>query len=448
MPRPLLPRVVPPSRAPRPALVLAALALSLLAAALLLGSGGAGGRLLRRLSRAPPPPLLTAALSAAQLRPGGGGGGSSNNDDSEPIHVAWTACGMPNKHEPDVYGLLSLKSLLIARANAQPRRRYVLHVLTNDRRDVMMRTSQMHYDIARYVAAEREPGLELRFYNLRDLDEAVSAFGGDGSLFPDTAFKVCAASRLKLPFALGADVKGLVYLDWDTVLTCDLQRLWRELRGFAPRELFGFALNDPTGLSSKNAYADKSNRIATPPLGGVSSGVMLLNVEALRRDGGRELRDYHDRIMRVIAEGVPNATMRRDFWALTAAFPLGDQDMLNAYLAQRPEVLRVLAPEWNSCLVEGVPFAQLRRAGIERVVPCVVHLCGQRLFTDMMVEDSTEEPSPDRTWLRALVAYVAGFPLLVPEEPPGPLDEEAGGRAAEAESALRRAQRWAAAAAA
>jgi hypothetical protein len=350
---------------------------------------------------------------------------------------------MPNKNEPDVFGLLSLKSLLIARANAQPRRRYVLHVLANDRRDIVLRTSQLHWDVARFVAAARAPALELRFYNLRDLDEAVAAFGGDGALYPDTAFKVCAASRLKLPFALGADVRRLIYLDWDTLLTCDLARLWRELRGFSPRELFGFALNDPTGLSSKNAYVQPQNRIATPPRGGVSSGVMLLNVDALRRGGGRELRDYHDRIMRVIAARVPNATLRRDFWALTDAFPLGDQDMLNEYLAQRPDALRVLGPEWNSCLVEGVPFAQLRRAGIERVVPCVVHLCGQRLFTDMMVEDSVEEPSPDRTWLRALVAYVSEFPLLVPEEPPGPLDDETGEREAAAESALRRSQRWA-----
>jgi hypothetical protein len=353
---------------------------------------------------------------------------------------------MPNAFEPDVFGLLSLKSLLIARANTQPRRRYVLHVISNDRRDVVLRTSQLHWDLVRFVESKTTgEGLEMRFYNLRDLDKAVSAFGGDGALFPDTAFKVCAASRLKLPFALGRDVGRLIYLDWDTLLTCDLHRLWRELAGFAPSELIGFALNDPTGLSTKDSYRQPGNHIATHPRGSISSGVMLLNLEALRARGGRELRDYHDRIMAIISEGVPNVTMRRDFWALERAFPLGDQDILNAYVAQRPEALRILAPEWNSCLIEGVPFALLRRAGIKRPVPCVVHLCGQRLFTDAMIEDEREGEgrSPDRAWLRGLATYVAGFPLLVPEEPPGPLDDEAGERAAAAESALRAAQRWA-----
>jgi hypothetical protein len=274
---------------------------------------------------------------------------------------------------------------------------------------------------------------------LRDLDAAVAAFGGDGALFPDTAFKVCAAARLKLPFALGRDVRRLIYLDWDTLLTCDLQRLWRELQNFSARELFGFALNDPTGLSTKDAYRVPGNAIATPPRGGVSSGVMLLNVEALRAGGGRELRDYHDRVMGIIARGVPNVTERRDFWSLERAFPLGDQDILNAYLAERPETLRVLAPEWNSCLIEGVPYAQLRAAGIERPVPCVVHLCGQRLFTDMMVE----EDSPPKEWLRSFAGYVSAFPLVIPEEPPGPLSEEDGEREAAAESLLRAQQRWA-----
>ena len=388
-----MPAPPPPARrTSRRALVLAALAVVALAALALLGSGsGAGGiaagaaRLLRRV-RAPPPVLLrrTAAASGASAAAAAAGGGTDGAAAAdEPIHVAWTSCGMPNEFEPDVLGLLSLKSLLIARANAQPRRRYVLHVLSNDRRDVVLRTSQLHWDVARYAAAD-PGGLELRFYNLRDLDASVAAFGGDGQLFPDTAFKVCAASRLKLPFALGRDVDRLIYLDWDTVLLCDLSRLWEELRRFSPRELFGFALNDPTGLSTKDAYRG-SSAIATPPRGGVSSGVMLLNVAALRADGGRELRDYHDRVMGVIGARIPNVTMRRDFWALSEAFPLGDQDILNEYLAQRPDALRVIAPEWNSCLIEGVPYAQLRRAGIERPVPCVVHMCGQRLFTDMMV---------------------------------------------------------------
>lgn len=37
------------------------------------------------------------------------------------------------------------------------------------------------------------------------------------------------------------------------------------------------------------------------------------------------------------------------------------------------------------------------------------------------------------------------FPILVPEEPPGPLDGEDGDRAGEAESKLREEQRWTAA---
>jgi hypothetical protein len=360
--------------------------------------------------------------------------------DSEPVHVAYTACGYPTEAENDMFGLVSLKSLLMVRAmggagdggnggdpttaSARRRRRYVVHIMTSMSDADLFNTTALNWEVARALQAERET-VEVRVYRLADLDAAGAELGfRDMDAVPHTVFKTCAASRLKLPFVLRrAGVERVLYLDWDTVVTCDLTRLWSMFGSWEAEKWVGFALNDPTGLSQKDIY--RLHDVKRHPKGAVSSGVMMMDVGRMGADKDKVLRMYWDEVVAIVRKAVPDQAGEKgspDFWVLTKAFPLGDQDILNAILADHPEVLFLIPPEYNWCLADLVPFAELKRAGFHRPLPCVHHFCGQRLFSDMMRHNvgEGEEGSPDDRGVKALYQYYRTTPIVPPEPPPGP----------------------------
>ena len=132
------------------------------------GGGGGGGALVAgasapslavrsSLAEGPAAPRTASAAGAAPAAPA----------DEGPIHVAVAHCGARTVHEPDQYGLLQLKSVLLARANsASRRRRYVFHVLSNSDREQIMSEDPLHAELERFVRADAL--LEMRFYKLTE----------------------------------------------------------------------------------------------------------------------------------------------------------------------------------------------------------------------------------------------------------------------------------------
>jgi hypothetical protein len=261
--------------------------------------------------------------------------------------------------------------------------------------------------------------LELRTYRLDALDSAALAGGAlasELSLVQPTVFKACATARLRLPFLLARVAPRVLYVDWDAVVVCDLTALWAAFGSWASRAaLVGMALNDPTGISFFDSYVRRPDNPAprpSPPGGGLSSGVMLFSLERL---GARaRALEWWRAIVRVVRARVANASAPQDYWTLTAAFPLGDQDIINEVLAAHPDWLAPhIDARFNYCLADVVAPALLRAAGARRAIPCVVHFCGDRLLSDTLRRDNA---APDVS--KTLHAYVRDVVLIDGEPPP------------------------------
>ena len=229
-------------------------------------------------------------------------------------------------------------------------------------------------------------------------------------------------------------VSRAIYLDMDTVLSCDLGALWavfdsfegeaarnatwvrphpqqveptprlppgkraskpprrvfdRSVESWAGPSVFGAALNDPTGRASHDSYRVQ-DLPRHPEAGAVNVGVLLIDVRAFRavaHDFWRLVVGFLDSRVDVAAEGAKDEVAR--FWSFTEAFPLGDQDVMNAVFSKRPGWLAVAPPEFNVCR-DG--DAAPGRA------PCILHMCGQRLSP----EDSGRTPlACDDAWRAA-----------------------------------------------
>jgi hypothetical protein len=266
------------------------------------------------------------------------------------IELFYSVCGGPagtSESEYDYFGLLSLKSLLMARAQAanndlpgwpRPRRRFRVHVMTdivlprdtaldaNSTANGGLDTSSGVVDTKRVfgytevnreveLALRHEPDVAVTFHDVQLLEGAAQRLGArQAGLVPQTFFKTCAASRLKLPFLMREwGLRRALYLDYDTVLQCDLSQLWAEFERFRPRgaaadaapaaaataakaapaapgPFFGFAAVDPRPLRTVPAQSNGKdtyklwNISRHPVVGGINSGVMLLDVEGLDLD--------------------------------------------------------------------------------------------------------------------------------------------------------------------
>jgi len=190
----------------------------------------------------------------------------------------------------------------------------------------------------------------------------------------------------------------------------DLTELWREfgaLEAASPAACLGMALNDPSGLSSKNSYQPGS-ALPYPAVGGVNSGVMLWQLARIRARG---VGEWWGALLAVVAARVDLASA--EYWSLTRAFPLGDQDILNALLAPgaQPRWLHVLPPRYNCCLVDALPPERVDGAGYQRALPGIIHFCGSRLTQETMREDGAAVSAQDRA-TQALHDYLKGYLVL------------------------------------
>jgi hypothetical protein len=121
----------------------------------------------------------------------------------------------------------------------------------------------------------------------------------------------------------------------------------------------------------------------------------------------------------------------QDYWTLTKAFALGDQDILNIMFQRRspeapwgaPEWLYLLPQEYNWCI--DPPFLEDIRedphglyAGLapldtytRRPPPCIIHYCGNRLMSN----DAGKEFLDVRDPIQASFMWVKHWPLERPE---------------------------------
>ena len=366
--------------------------LSLGGAALMLGGGSkrrwrssflarAMSQLLERRATVPPPP------PPSPLR--------GTLGDADPIHIAITACGNPTDLFSDYWGLLSLKSLLMSKAHAAgAARHYVFHILTNVRAAELFNTSRLNHEVYRAMRREEAAGLiSVHVHHIDALDAATEATlhsGDPNRAVPHHVFKSCVASRLKLPFLLARmNISRVLYLDWDVVVLCDLTQLWDEWHTPAvaenPSAILGFVPNDLSGTLHIDSLHPKHSSVNT--------GVMFMNVARMAAADGRLMRAFWDTTAAVIARHV-NVTGNGevDYWSLTKAFPLGDQDILNEVLTPisaldgHPEWVFFLPRAYNWCI--DPPFLEdpgghttaMRQGEPVRPPPCILHFCGNKLF--------------------------------------------------------------------
>ena len=353
--------------------------------------------------------------------------------DPDPIHIAWTLCGDPNEIEKDHMGLLGVKSILMSKAHAPgSERHYVFHFIVNVSPGQFFNTTKLNWEVWRALQREVAAGrVSYHLYHIAELDRAVQAVLGPGDpnrAVPHHFFKNCAASRVKLPFLLGGVVERVIYMDWDAVALCDLTRLWAQWDALrdAPDAFVGFALNDPSGVSERDQYR-MWNMPRHATLGSINSGVMLMHIGRMHARGRTGTLAFWGAVAGVIAERV-NVTGKTevDYWTLTKAFPLGDQDVFNALFAApsaahpwgHPEWLFVLPEQYNVCI--DAPFLDDMaghtnvRASFARPPPCVIHYCGNRLHT----LDGTEWLDI-RDPIQATYIYFRFYPLEKPADPPG-----------------------------
>jgi hypothetical protein len=343
------------------------------------------------------------------------------------IHIAVTACGNPSPQESEYYGLLSLKSLLMARALTPARNRsYAFHIVTDVSAEELFGAHKVNFDVQRLVAAE--PALlSLHLYQAQAVDASAARLGlAHAASVPHTIFKNCAAARLKLPLFLPPSIPRLLYLDWDLVALSDLTELWGEFQALEashPAATLGMALNDPTGISSKDSYRQGSSgqQPAAPPCpsaGSVNSGVMLWQ---LARIHSRGLAVWWEQLTGIVGQSVE--LEKAEYWSLTKAFPLGDQDIVNKLLspAYHPEYLHLLPPKYNYCLVEALPPAWVdsrAAAAFRRQMPHIVHFCGSRLTQEGMREDGQGASVQDKA-TKALYDFYTHYVVLDALQPSG-----------------------------
>ena len=215
------------------------LLLGLLLGRLLFGGSGSGGERWspeRRLgggaaAASRVPPSSSAPWSYAEWRAA---------KDEQPIHIFHSICahGVAH-HDLDWHGLTVIKTILMARETGASRnRRYHFHIAS----DTAMRrllTNPLRTDFAdvmEYLVNRTGGRVAVTWYDI-DVDIMAPTVASVGSasaaLVDNSLFKQCSTIRLKVPFIRGplARVDRLLYIDFDSIVKCDLEVMWEEQLG-------------------------------------------------------------------------------------------------------------------------------------------------------------------------------------------------------------------------
>jgi len=360
--------------------------------------------------------------------------GSGGWVDPDPIHVLVAACGYPVE-DHKYYGLVALKSLLIAKTHSRTRRHYVLHIASDMSEERLFNTTRFGWEMWRVLQREKRSGrVDVRYYRIRDLEDSADAVIPDSHLLvPKATFKQGSAARLRLPFLLNGTVQRLLYVDWDSTIHCDLTHLWSMWAEFEadPQRVFGLALIDPSGVWGADIYRDW--KLPHPDSGGLNAGVMMMHIGRLAANNFSVTRELFTGIADIIASRNVTLTGDRevDYWSTTGAFGLGDQDWMNMLMSNgtatwcHPRWLFLLEYNYNWC---GVPpwlddVPEERREAYERDIgaggrpgpPCIMHHCGANIFPEVR----GGKPHPITHAPLAMYMAARFWPLERDEAPPG-----------------------------
>ncbi|HEX4960374.1 MAG TPA: glycosyl transferase family 90 [Thermoanaerobaculia bacterium] len=136
-------------------------------------------------------------------------------------------------------------------------------------------------------------------------------------------FKPCASQRLFFPYLIEG-TNRVLYVDTDILFLRPLDELWNLFDRFQPAQLAALA---PEGeVPALNWYKRFAQHPYVQPLG-VNSGVMLMDLRKMREARWRErMLAYREKYTHI---------------------PWGDQDLINIFFAESPEMLYGFSCAWN-----------------------------------------------------------------------------------------------------
>ena len=268
------------------------LLLGLLFGRLLFGGDPTAGRKSGRLSAAvltdeQPSPLPAASRAEWRARV-----------DEEPIHIFHAICGTSiPAHDMDWHGLTIVKTILMARATgASKNRRYHFHIAT-DPHFMRMLSNPIRTDFAdvmEYAMNRTDGRVKISFYDVEKDIQAptASAVGTDAAALVDNKlFKQCSTIRMKLPFIGGplASVDRLLYIDFDSIVKCDLETMWEEELGndWTEQQIFSFSEEGPhpmypTSYSNYPADPKTYRKFPSAYLTGFNAGIFAMRLDRWR----------------------------------------------------------------------------------------------------------------------------------------------------------------------
>lgn len=162
-------------------------------------------------------------------------------------------------------------------------------------------------------------------------------------------FKLCSVNRLALPDALPG-IDRVIYIDLDSVVLEPLRTLYDHFDNFTGQQAVGAVLEHDRGEGG--GYVDRRREQEgtctkfAPFYGttGVNAGTLLLDLTKLRA------QRFTERVRAVISaehKTAPDGRCDLPFAPVAFEFPMGDQCILNYFLAAEPGTVYVLPPTWN-----------------------------------------------------------------------------------------------------
>lgn len=217
---------------------------------------------------------------------------SSSNDT---VHVAHAICGGYGRDGKGAhfYAFTVIKSALMARArSAAPDRRMHFHVvvdgsMANILRDraALLVSHPGIADVLDYVANHTGGRVSLTLYADSDVEHAVTASVGatDAGAITLGLFRHCSTARLKLPFAPQlANASRLLYVDYDSVVLCDLALLWDTFDWGGGGALMA-ATTEMAHVGQPSMY--RGMPAAFGAAGGLNAGVLFMHLDRMRAVG-------------------------------------------------------------------------------------------------------------------------------------------------------------------
>ena len=318
--------------------------------------------------------------------------------DEETLHVFHTICaGGVHPSDATWHGLTVVKSILLAReAGPSKHRRYHFHIAVDRpmRNMLAAPAGEMRpdfVDVLAYIANRTQGRVTMSYY---DVDTVLGATAASVSVAASAAvdnglFKECSTIRLRLPFIGGAlaAAPGVLYIDFDAIVTCDIESLWEEeLRGTLGRAPYAFLAVSEEAPHRGYPTAYRPNPPHGPRHPSAFESGLNAGVAAVRLDRWRAVAaEYWGAVASIVKGG------GYDAFNLTVhgkrGLTYGDQDILNILSAQRPEWFATLPLRYN-WRFESVEASQghlLRRlppgATYEPQAPCIQHFTGHSAFS-------------------------------------------------------------------